>query len=224
MRSSSSRSFIWPWATSTRTSGTSSLEQLGDRADACCTRLCTKKTCPPRRTSRRIASRISASSKRQTWVRIASRSAGGVSMTERSRRPVKAICSVRGIGVAVSVSTSTVFFSCLMRSLCATPKRCSSSTTSSPRSRKLDVLLEQAVRADHDVDRARSRGPRAPRGSPWACGSATATRCGPGSPRSAGAKVSACCWHSTVVGTSTATCLPSITALKAARTATSVLP
>ena len=43
--------------------------------------------------------------------------------------------SVRGMGVAVSVSTSTLRRICLMRSLCATPKRCSSSTTSSPRSR-----------------------------------------------------------------------------------------
>ena len=48
-----------------------------------------------------------------------------------------------------------------MRSLCATPKRCSSSTTSRPRSRNSDALLEQAVRADHDVDRARRRAPRA---------------------------------------------------------------
>ena len=37
-------------------------------------------------------------------------------------------------------------------------------------------------------------------------------------------KVSKCCSASTVVGTSTATCLPSMTALKAARMATSVLP
>ena len=43
--------------------------------------------------------------------------------------------SVRGIGVALIVSTSTFFFICLIFSLCATPNRCSSSTTSSPRSR-----------------------------------------------------------------------------------------
>ena len=36
--------------------------------------------------------------------------------------------------------------------------------------------------------------------------------------------VSRCCWTSSVVGTSTATCLPSCTALNAARTAISVLP
>ena len=33
-----------------------------------------------------------------------------------------------------------------------------------------------------------------------------------------------CCWASSVVGTSMATCLPSCTALNAARTAISVLP
>ena len=37
-------------------------------------------------------------------------------------------------------------------------------------------------------------------------------------------KVVKCCWAKSVVGTSTATCLPSWTALNAARTATSVLP
>ena len=37
-------------------------------------------------------------------------------------------------------------------------------------------------------------------------------------------KVRKCCCASTVVGTSTATCLPSLIALNAARTATSVLP
>ena len=62
------------------------------------------------------------------------RSSGGVSIVDMSRMPVSAISSVRGIGVAVMVSTSTcarIFFS---RSLCATPNRCSSSTITSPRS------------------------------------------------------------------------------------------
>ena len=45
-----------------------------------------------------------------------------------------------------------------------------------------------------------------------------------GKPASRSRKVLKCCCARTVVGTSTATCLPSITALKAARTATSVLP
>ena len=50
--------------------------------------------------------------------------------------PTMDMCSVRGMGVAVSVSTSTVRLSFLMASLWVTPKRCSSSTTRSPKSLK----------------------------------------------------------------------------------------
>ena len=42
-----------------------------------------------------------------TKVRTARRSTGGVAMSDISRMPDSAICSVRGIGVAVSVSTWT---------------------------------------------------------------------------------------------------------------------
>jgi hypothetical protein len=63
---------------------------------------------------------------------MARRSTGGVVMTDMSRIPETAICKVRGIGVAESVSTSTLVLSCLMRSLWVTPKRCSSSTTTRP--------------------------------------------------------------------------------------------
>ncbi len=45
-----------------------------------------------------------------------------------------------------------------------------------------------------------------------------------GNARMRSAKVLRCCWASRVVGTSTTTCLPSCTALNAARTAISVLP
>jgi len=61
---------------------------------------------------------------------------------------------VRGIGVAVSVSTSTVSRNRLRRSLCSTPNRCSSSMITSPRFRKRTSLLHEAVRADHDVHHA----------------------------------------------------------------------
>ncbi len=44
--------------------------------------------------------------------------------------------SVRGIGVAVSVSTSTSVRSALSFSLSRTPKRCSSSMTTKPKSLK----------------------------------------------------------------------------------------
>ena len=50
--------------------------------------------------------------------------------------PERAIFSVRGIGVAERVSTSTPRESSLSRSLWLTPKRCSSSTIKSPRSLK----------------------------------------------------------------------------------------
>ncbi len=45
-----------------------------------------------------------------------------------------------------------------------------------------------------------------------------------GKPAYRSAKVAWCCWTSSVVGTRIATCLPSCTALNAARTAISVLP
>ena len=67
-------------------------------------------------------------------VRTASRSTGGVAMMERSRTPVMASCSVRGMGVAESVSTWISARRSLSRSLWATPKCCSSSITTRPRS------------------------------------------------------------------------------------------
>ncbi len=66
-------------------------------------------------------------------MRIESRSSGGVAMRLTSRIPENAMCSVRGIGVADSVSTSTAARIRFNRSLCATPNRCSSSITTSPR-------------------------------------------------------------------------------------------
>ena len=66
--------------------------------------------------------------------------------------PVSAISNVRGIGLAVSVSTSTPSAMRFTASLCVTPKRCSSSTTRRPSVLELHVLGQQAVRADDDVD------------------------------------------------------------------------
>ena len=51
----------------------------------------------------------------------------------KSLIPTSDMCNVLGIGVAVSVRTSTVSLNCLIFSLCFTPKRCSSSTISNPR-------------------------------------------------------------------------------------------
>ena len=55
-------------------------------------------------------------------------------MIEMSRRPESDMCSVRGIGVAESASTSTSSLSERSSSFCATPNRCSSSRITSPRS------------------------------------------------------------------------------------------
>ena len=85
-------------------------------------------------------------------MRTASRSTGGVAISVISRTPDSASCSVRGIGVAVSVSTCTSALSCFSRSLCATPKCCSSSTIEQAEIGELDALGEQRVGADDDVD------------------------------------------------------------------------
>ena len=127
-------SAIWPWPTTNRASG-SIRRSCSVWASIVSTRLWTKNTCPPRSSSRRIASRTSPADASATRVWIGRRSSGGVSMTDMSRTPARARFSVRGIGVADSVRTSTSRRSCFSRSFAATPNRCSSSTTTRPRSR-----------------------------------------------------------------------------------------
>ena len=73
-----------------------------------------------------------------------------------SRSPASDICRVRGIGVADSERTSTLSLSWRRSSFCFTPKRCSSSTISRPRSLPRTSLREQPVRADQDVNLART--------------------------------------------------------------------
>ncbi len=75
-------------------------------------------------------------------------------MTLMSRIPARARLSVRGIGVADRVRTSTSLRSRFRRSLAATPKRCSSSTTTRPEVAEPDVLGEEPVGPDDEVDRA----------------------------------------------------------------------
>ena len=83
---SSSRSPICPWPMSTRASGQSAwMKAVMDGSDW--TRLWTKKTWPPRPSSRSIASLITVRLKPVTIVSTGSRSSGGVSITERSRTP-----------------------------------------------------------------------------------------------------------------------------------------
>ena len=87
-----------------------------------------------------------------------------------------------------------------------------------------DVALHEAVGADDDVDAARRPDPRSPRAARLCCAGGRASRRGPGTRASRWLKVVKCWSARTVVGTSTATCRPSLTALNAARRATSVLP
>ena len=102
--SSMSSAGIFPCATMTSSSGTSSDRRfvIGSMSS---TRGHTTKLWPPRRRSRTSASRTVVESNGVRKVRIGRRCAGGVAMTLRSWSPTRAAWSVRGIGVAVSVRT-----------------------------------------------------------------------------------------------------------------------
>jgi len=141
---------------------------------------------------------------------------GGVSMIDKVADAVRPISKVRGIGLAVSVSTSTptaIFFTA---SLCETPEALLLVHHQKAEVGKGDVLAEQAVGADHDVDRPAFH-PGDDRlgfsGGEKARQHLDAHRVG--AKRSE--KVWKCCCARRVVGTSTAACLLSCTALKTAR-------
>ncbi len=131
--------------------------------------------------------------------------------------------NVRGIGVAVSVSTSTSERIALMASLWRTPKRCSSSITSRPRRLNSTSLLSSLC-----VPTTMSMLPSVRPASaalvslPVRKRDSSATLTGHLPKRSL--MVWKCCSASSVVGASSATCLPPSTAMNAARSATSVLP
>ena len=118
------------------------------------TRLWTKNICPLRFSSRSTALRISSGSKRATRVSTASRSSGGVCRFEMSRSPSSAMWSVRGIGVAVIVSTSTDWPQGLEPLLDLDAETLLLVDDHQAEVVEADVGLGQAVRADHDVDRA----------------------------------------------------------------------
>ncbi len=144
-------------------------------------------------------------------------------MVDISRMPVTAISSVRGIGVADIVRTSTFIRIALRCSLCSTPKRCSSSTITRPRSlKRTSVLNRRCVPMTTSIEPSAMPAMTAFASlSLWKRESA-ATFTGKAANRSE--NVDMCCCTSRVVGTRIATCLPSCTALNAARTAISVLP
>ena len=211
-----------PCAVAMRASGTS-LPISAATVSIFATLLWTKNTCPSRISSRRIAAVIWASVRGPTKVSTGCRSSGAVANVEVSRIPVSDISSVRGIGVALMASTSTLVRICLSFSLCSTPKRCSSSITTSPRS--LNFTFSERMRW---VPITTSMLPEAISSTiarvSLALWKRDSTLILMGNPEKRSVKVSKCCCASKVVGTSTATCLPSCTALKAARIATSVLP
>ncbi len=89
MTRSSRSSGSCPWAMPSRTPGTMSRTRAAV-ASMVSMRLCTKKTCPPRCSSRRIASASVSSLNWQSSVWIGSRSRGGVLITDMSRAPMSA--------------------------------------------------------------------------------------------------------------------------------------
>ena len=151
------------------------------------------------------------------------RSCGASSSTLMSRIPMRLIWRVLGIGVAESVRTSTFSRSFLIFSLCVTPKRCSSSTTRSPS--RLNFTSLDKIRC---VPITISTRPDSSPSLVFFCSAAVrkrdiiSTQTGYSFIRSV--KVLKCCCARIVVGTRTATCSPSCTALNAARIAISVLP
>ena len=86
--------------------------------------------------SRSRASRATPASNGSTKVRTGWRRTGGVAITLSSWMPASAACRVRGIGVAVMVSTCTPCRSRCSAALWRVPKRCSSSMITRARSLK----------------------------------------------------------------------------------------
>ena len=114
------------------------------------------------------------------------------------------MCSVRGIGVAVVVSTSTIWRSALSRSLTSTPNRCSSSMITSPRFwNRTSAWTSRCVPMTMSIE------PSASRSMIRLCCSRVAKRestaISNGNAAIRPVNVRWCCSASTVVGTSMAT-------------------
>ena len=211
-----------PCATDTRASGKIS-RTLAANVKILSTLLYKINTCPPRESSRIHASRISVSVSSTTYVCTGKRSVGGVCMVEISRIPERDICNVRGMGVAVIVRQSISLRICLIRSLCSTPKRCSSSRTRSPRflnatslERSLCVPTTKSIEPSFKPCKIVS----VSLGVLKRFKEAILT---PNCSNRASA-VWKCCRQSTVLGHISAACLPAKTQRYTARNATSVLP
>ncbi len=137
--------------------------------------------------------------------------------------PVTAISRERGIGVADIARTSTFVLSFFSWSLCSTPNRCSSSMMTRPTS--LNWMLWDRIRCvPMTMSTVPSARPAIVSFDSFSDWNRLSARRWTGKPAKRSWNVSMCWRTSRVVGTSTATCLPSCTALNAARIATSVLP
>ena len=124
----------------------------------------------------------SSSSYSPTYVRIGRRPSGGVSMTEMSRSPESDMCSVRGIGVAESASTSTSSRSCAQQLLLRDAEALLLVDDHEPELLRDHVAREHAVRPDQHVDLAVRGSRQAPASTSFGgCGSARPSRHAQGS-------------------------------------------
>jgi hypothetical protein len=196
-----------------------------DRAPcARCSRLrCAGNT--PGRRARVRAGRPRATARHPiAWTKVctASRCAGGVAMIERSRSPAIAMLSVRGIGVAVSVSRCTSARS-LQTLLLAHAEALLLVDDDEAEVLELHVFLQQAVGADDHVDLA--LGQLEQLGLDLLRGLEARQHFDPQRPvGEAVAEVAVVLFRQQRGRHQHATCLPALAATKAARTATSVLP
>ena len=101
-----------------------------------------------------MASRTRPAEASATRVWMGRRSSGGVSMTLMSRTPTSAMLSVRGMGVADSVSTSTSVLQLLEPLLVGDAEALLLVDDEQPQVAEADVPREQPVGADDEVDRA----------------------------------------------------------------------
>ena len=169
------------------------------------------------------ASRMTSGVSFLTMVLMAKRFSGAVAITEKDRIPSRLMASVRGIGVAVRVKTSTSARSFLSTSFCLTPKRCSSSMTTNPKRAKF-TFSDKSLCVPTTISIVPFSRPSRTCALCLALlkRESSATRTGQAEKRSL--KVCACCSANRVVGQRMATCLPPMTAANAALRATSVLP
>ena len=151
---SSCSSPICPWPTTTRASGTSRWTRFADRVDRL-DAVVDEVDLPAARELRAGSRRaMTCWSNFTTLVWIASRSFGGVSMIDMSRMPTSDMCSVRGIGVARHREHVDLLPQLLDLLLVRDAEALLLVDDEQAEVAELDVLRQQAVRADDDVDLA----------------------------------------------------------------------